>query len=473
MKSHDVCAYLANEFQESEARDEHGRWVSDGKVVTDLQDEPDKDIEKSMPDYYRELSHRVDDPMSKEAHDWVKERMAASGTDVDATGHSKLAHVERVGDSFHDPFHRTVGYLHDAVEDTDITLDQIREKFGDRVAKAVEVETWRKGTENYEDYINRLAHNRDAIHVKVADMSDNLSHMPENWQDNPKLAAKKAEYEKILPRLELMAKPQRLTNLTPSIREKLGQLDEHYQPFNPLGSNTLSRFYDHDEGWTPERKQLHDMIVNRMRDVPKATGQPEFTLMGGGTAAGKSTVIKAGAIKMPVHVHIDSDEIKKSLPEFNVLNHGGDSRGANYVHEESSYLAKRTMKESFEAGQNVVLDGTGDSKLESVMAKSDAARANGYKVRGEYVTCATENAIARSNARAQKTGRTVPIETLKATHKSVSRIFPELAKRGVFDEAHLWDTDSEKPTLVATVKGKELTVHDADKWSKFLAKSDE
>ena len=458
----------ANEFNPDQPRDDHGRFAP-------LGDMPDKDIEKTMPDYYRALSKYTDDPMSKEAHDWVKERMKASGTDVDALGHSKLGHVERVADSFHDPFHRTVGYLHDAVEDTDITLDQIKEKFGDRVAKAVEVETWKKGSgEKYDDYINRLTHNRDAIKVKLADMSDNLSHMPADVSDNPKLMEKKAAYERLVPKLELMAKPQRLTNLTPAIREKLGQLDEHYQPFNPLGSNTMARYYDHEEGWTAPRAQLHDIIVDKMRGgVPKASGQPEFTLMGGGTAAGKSTVTKSGLLTLPEHVHIDSDEIKKSLPENNVLTHGGDNRGANYVHEESSYLAKRTMRESFAAGQNVALDGTGDSKVESVEAKADEARAQGYKVRGEYVTCSVDKAIDRAAQRAAKTGRMVPVQTLRVTHKSVSQIFPELVKRGTFDEAHLWDTDGDKPVLVATAKGKDLTVHEPKLWDKFLAKANE
>ena len=70
--------------------------------------------------------------------------------------------------------HEVAAVLHDTVEDTDITLDDIRDQFGDRVADAVEALTRRNG-EAYPDFIRRAATNEIARAVKRADVAHNLS----------------------------------------------------------------------------------------------------------------------------------------------------------------------------------------------------------------------------------------------------------------------------------------------------------
>ena len=70
--------------------------------------------------------------------------------------------------------HEVVAVLHDTVEDTEVTLDQIRDRFGDCVADAVDALTRRKG-ETYTDFIRRAAKNEIARAVKRADVTHNLS----------------------------------------------------------------------------------------------------------------------------------------------------------------------------------------------------------------------------------------------------------------------------------------------------------
>ncbi len=74
--------------------------------------------------------------------------------------------------------------LHDTVEDTDITIEQIRTEFGERIASIVAAETdkkekgkrddsdWRK---RKQDAINRIA--AAPIDVKIVAMGDKLSNM--------------------------------------------------------------------------------------------------------------------------------------------------------------------------------------------------------------------------------------------------------------------------------------------------------
>src|SRR3954467_11415126 len=64
--------------------------------------------------------------------------------------------------------------LHDTVEDTNITLDEIVEEFGAQVAALVDIVSRRD--ESYPEFIQRIkdSKNSDAIALKLADISDNM-----------------------------------------------------------------------------------------------------------------------------------------------------------------------------------------------------------------------------------------------------------------------------------------------------------
>ncbi len=69
-----------------------------------------------------------------------------------------------------------VAYLHDVVEDTDITIEQVERGYGTRVAEAVEMLTHPHGitNEEYLGYIYPLVNNPIAKLVKICDIEDNL-----------------------------------------------------------------------------------------------------------------------------------------------------------------------------------------------------------------------------------------------------------------------------------------------------------
>src|SRR5687768_12545105 len=65
--------------------------------------------------------------------------------------------------------------LHDVVEDTDWTLELLREQgFSDEVLEAVECLTHKTG-ESYEEFIGRVQKNPVAQQVKIADLEDNMN----------------------------------------------------------------------------------------------------------------------------------------------------------------------------------------------------------------------------------------------------------------------------------------------------------
>ena len=65
--------------------------------------------------------------------------------------------------------------LHDVVEDSDWTIDKLKEKgFSEEVLEAVECVTNREN-ESYEQFIKRASKNPIARRVKIADLEDNMN----------------------------------------------------------------------------------------------------------------------------------------------------------------------------------------------------------------------------------------------------------------------------------------------------------
>lgn len=70
--------------------------------------------------------------------------------------------------------YEAAAYLHDVVEDSAITLEDLALWFPPVVAEAVDALTHRGGEETYMEYVARAGRNTIAREVKIADMRDNL-----------------------------------------------------------------------------------------------------------------------------------------------------------------------------------------------------------------------------------------------------------------------------------------------------------
>lgn len=239
-------------------------------------------------------------------------------------------------------------------------------------------------------------------------------------------------------------------------------------------------------GWKLDgeaQQRLGERIAAATANVPKSS-DPTLHMLGGGPASGKSTITEDPRYGIPTTgdhstarqaVLVNSDEEKGANPTYQRMLAAGDPRAAAFCHEESSYFAKQIQAAAMKNSQDVVLDGTGNSKLASVVGKIDAAHDAGYKVNASYVTCPTDEAVSRAAGRAEQTGRVVPESTIRSTHASVSRIVPEIASR--FDSFKLVDTtpggkDSGK-VIAETTLGKPLTVTSPSAYQTFLDKGKE
>lgn len=234
---------------------------------------------------------------------------------------------------------------------------------------------------------------------------------------------------------------------------------------------------------TAERAAVHRKIVeDATRGVPRSD-DPTFHMLGGGPAAGKTTAVESGLANVPDKsnaVHINADDIKGALPEYDRMRFSSSDddffNAAAFSHEESSYLAKQVQKGAFANKQDVVLDGTGDSKYSTLEKKVGQAREAGYKVKATYATVPTNEAVRRSNERAvePEERRFVPNDVVRGTHRDVSAVFPEATRRGLFDEAVLIDTTERgNAVLIGETSGGRFVVRDQQRWNDFVAKGSE
>jgi predicted ABC-type ATPase len=236
--------------------------------------------------------------------------------------------------------------------------------------------------------------------------------------------------------------------------------------------NNSAHNYVVDGKFTPEREALHDKIINEILDGVPVSEDPTFYFMGGGTASGKSSFLRANGIpglREGRYAHIDPDDIKRLLPETDILIELGDEGWVGYTHEESSYLAKRLLKASSERRIDHLLDGTGNSTVGSVANKIKQAREAGYKIEAQYVSIPYEEAVAREASRAARTGRKVPDQIIRSTHAGVSNTLPKVTD--LFDELYLYNNETGPELIFRSLAGKDEII-DAGRYREFLAKAD-
>lgn len=238
-----------------------------------------------------------------------------------------------------------------------------------------------------------------------------------------------------------------------------------------------------DTQWTAERAALHDEIVAKFLASGRPSKDPTFVMSGGGPASGKGYMLKKKGYvddkgkPKDGYVVIDSDEIKGLLPEYKQMQDAGGAKSraaAGYVHEESSYLAKRIMREAADLKYNVVLDGTGDNGLKSLAKKVNKMKEQGYRVEAKYVSADTDAAARRNWDRFITSGRLPPEFMLRNVHADVSKTLPDAMDADLFDSVELFDTNKrgEMRQVAHKSKGKKTVIDNDQLWKDFTNKAD-
>ncbi|MFA6325327.1 MAG: HD domain-containing protein [Candidatus Paceibacterota bacterium] len=96
-------------------------------------------------------------------------------------GDPYVIHPIRVSQEVTGDYLKTIALLHDVLEDTDTTMEELEDVFGQDMAFVVWCITHGK-KESYEDYIARVKINEKTKAVKIADIVDNLMDNPNEKQ---------------------------------------------------------------------------------------------------------------------------------------------------------------------------------------------------------------------------------------------------------------------------------------------------
>ena len=95
---------------------------------------------------------------------------------VDKYSAPYIEHVKRVSNLGKTEEEKIVGALHDVVEDTDWTFEQLElEGFSKEIIDALKCVTKTSDDEDYEEFIDRVSKNQLAIRVKLNDLIDNMT----------------------------------------------------------------------------------------------------------------------------------------------------------------------------------------------------------------------------------------------------------------------------------------------------------
>ncbi len=107
----------------------------------------------------------------------------------DISGVPYIFHPFHVAEQMTDEITVCVALLHDVVEDTDVTIEDLAEEFPTEIVEAVRLLTHRDG-DDYREYIKNICANPVALTVKLGDIEHNM--------DESRLCDKTPEIEKKL-----------------------------------------------------------------------------------------------------------------------------------------------------------------------------------------------------------------------------------------------------------------------------------
>ena len=121
---------------------------------------------------------------------------------VDKSGVPYIYHPIHVAEQMDTEEECVVALLHDVVEDSNITLDDLSKYFDSTVIEALRVLT-KKNDDNYEEYIKRVKTNEIATIVKLKDLEHNmdLTRLDEVTEDDLK---RNEKYEDAISYLEMV-----------------------------------------------------------------------------------------------------------------------------------------------------------------------------------------------------------------------------------------------------------------------------
>ena len=91
----------------------------------------------------------------------------------DKGGNPYIEHIRAVVEGVDAPLEKVVAYLHDTVEDADVTFEELETEFPEEVIAPLKLLTHQKNVP-YMDYVKKIKYNEIARKVKLSDLHNNM-----------------------------------------------------------------------------------------------------------------------------------------------------------------------------------------------------------------------------------------------------------------------------------------------------------
>ncbi|MDA2491526.1 zeta toxin family protein [Bacillus cereus group sp. MYBK132-2] len=231
--------------------------------------------------------------------------------------------------------------------------------------------------------------------------------------------------------------------------------------------------------YTIERKLLHNEIIESfLKGQLQQEQEPEAILLGGGSAAGKSSigelVIKGYKLQKQNMIWIDPDKIKEKIPEYQDAMGSEDiesiKQAAFLVHDESSDITMKLLKICMKRKLNFMYDGTMKNEVKYIKLIQQLRQA-GFSIKAIIVDVPIKVALERSNIRFKVTGRLVPEHIIEDSHMRVATTFSKI--KDLIDCYTLYDNTGKEPEVFAFKESKrvEEIIVDESRNDQFYEKS--
>ena len=205
----------------------------------------------------------------------------------------------------------------------------------------------------------------------------------------------------------------------------------YFKLLKKLSHQTTSReFFNIDKGQLePQRKRLHNDIINKYLKKYPSQEQPYIHLILGSIGSGKTSLKDSviGKKDIKSFLYINFDELKKQLPEYEILKKLKPKKAAHFVQSESAKLAGTLYQKAIKQKINIIyeknirLNKDGDLHLISEMK---TAFKKNYNVSIHVVFLDSyQEAWRRVKLRYDKIKRYVPKQYIKDTFEN---LFPNL-----------------------------------------------
>ncbi len=212
----------------------------------------------------------------------------------------------------------------------------------------------------------------------------------------------------------------------------------------------------YDSVWKPIINAITKSVTRRKKqDADNKVAR----ILGGAPGTGKSTMREKGFNGIPSReraAHVDVDEIKTLIPEYNgYVTRDVPHLAAGSVHEESRNLSFAVISDAISQGIDIVFDSSGQFQNDpgTLMRLRNA----GYSLVGDYFVGPIDVLDARVAKRAQDTGRAVPIGYTNIIQANLRSIMAE--NMADYSDFTLWLTqDNADPIPIFIMRDGDILI---------------